>query len=75
MYIIINIHNIYVYIYIYIYIMYIYYIIYIIYIIYSILYIAYMYRATGMETFFSILIWFLVFRLLNSWRFIILASF
>ena len=55
--------------------MYIYYIIYIIYIIYSILYIAYMYRATCMETFFSILIWFLVFRLLNSWRFIILASF
>ena len=71
MYIIINIHNIYVYIYI----LCVYIILYILYIIYSILYIAYMYRATCMETFFSILIWFLVFRLLNSWRFIILASF
>ena len=71
MYIIINIHNIYVYIYI----LCVYIILYILYIIYSILYIAYIYRATCMETFFSILIWFLVFRLLNSWRFIILASF
>ena len=71
MYIIINIHNIYVYIYI----LCVYIILYVLYIIYSILYIAYMYRATCMETFFSILIWFLVFCLLNSWRFIILASF
>ena len=71
MYIIINIHNIYVYIYI----LCVYIILYVLYIIYSILYIAYMYRATCMETFLSILIWFLVFRLLNSWRFIILASF